>query len=165
MLVRKPLLRTLPLLGLALCLSLPSLAAEVATPGPDAARVQAIRDKLRTDRKAVVLHNLKLDAAQTAKFNTVYEAYAKEAGELARQRTRMVVESVNQGDKLTGAQAKQASKDSLALAEAELKLLRKYHPKMVKAVGQEEANRFLDVESKILALNHYDIAWTTPLSE
>ncbi len=164
MLVRKPLLRTLPLLSLALCLSLPSLAAEPAA-GPDAARVQAVRDKLRTDRKAVVLHNLKLDAAQTSKFNVVYEAYAKEAGELARQRTRMVVEAVTQGDKLTNAQAKQASKDSLALAEAELKLLRKYHPKMVKAIGQEEANRFLEVETKILALNHYDIAWASPLSE
>jgi len=160
--VSQPVVRTLLSSALALMMALPAAADQ--PPVPDAARVQAVRDKVRVDRKAVVLSNMKLDAAQAAKFSPVYDAYAAELFELARQRTRMAVEAVNQGDP-TGAQAKQSTKDTLTLAESEQKLLRKYTPKMVKAVGQTGAARFLDIETKLQALSHFDELWVTPLSE
>lgn len=163
MLVRIPLLRALACSGLALCLAMPAMAEQPTT--ADAARIQSVRDKLRADRKTVVLHNMKLDAAQTAKFLPVYEAYVGELNKLNRAQTRMVVDAVNKDGQLTAPQAKAASKDYLGLADAELKLLRKYHPKMVKAVGDVVANRFLQVEDKIHALSYFDIAWATPLSE
>ncbi|MDT9000600.1 hypothetical protein RQP53_15100 [Paucibacter sp. APW11] len=163
MLVRIPLLRALACAGLALSLALPAMAEQ--SPAADAARIQSVRDKLRTDRKSVVLHNLKLDAAQTAKFTPIYDAYAAELNKLNRELTRMVVAAVNSNGEMTGPQAKVASKDYLSLADAELKLLRKYHPRVVKAVGEVAGNRFLQVEDKIHALSRFDIAWATPLSE
>lgn len=144
--------------GIALTLSLglaaPAFAAGPA--GPDAAAVQAVRDAVRADRKAYVLKSLGLDEKKAQAFGKVYDAYAAELANLNRQSTRLSVEFIGFGDKPTDAQSKYFAKEYLAVEDAEFKAYRKYHPRIVKAIGEAGAARFLATERRIRALQEYD---------
>ncbi|MEJ6001553.1 hypothetical protein [Paucibacter soli] len=144
--------------GLALTLSMGLLAPAMAAgpTGPDAAAAQSVREQLRTDRKAYVLKSLALDDGQAKAFAKVYDAYAGELAELNRQSTRLAVEFIGFGDKPTDAQSKYFVKEYLAVEDAEFKVYRKYHPRIVKAIGQAGAARFLAVERRIRALQEFD---------
>lgn len=142
--------------ALSLALLLPAVPA-LAAPVPDASTAQSLRDAVRTDRKSVVLKSLALDEAQTERFVKIYAAYEKELDALHARFTRLVVEKVSAGDKLTERQAKYFSREYLAMADAENKLYRKYHPRVVKAIGETGAARFLSAERRIRALQDYDL--------
>ena len=94
---------------------------------------------------------------QGKKFVPVYEAYERELATLNRQFTRMSVEFVQIGEKPTNAQSKYFSKGYLGYVDAEQKLYKKYHPRVVKAIGEVGAARFLSVERRIRALQDYDL--------
>ncbi|MBO9686602.1 hypothetical protein [Roseateles chitosanitabidus] len=143
----------------ALCLSLTAALPAFADPAPvpDAAQAQTLRDAVRADRKAVVLKAMQLDEAQTKRFLPIYEAYERELSVLNRQFTRMSVEFVGVGDKPTNAQSKYFSRGYLGYVDAEQKLYKKYHPRVVKAVGEVGAAHFLSVERRIRALQDYDL--------
>lgn len=143
----------------ALCLSLTAALPAVADPAPvpDAVQAQTLRDAVRADRKAVVLKAMQLDDAQTKRFLPIYAAYERELQALNRQFTRMSVEFVSVGDKPTNAQSKYFSRGYLGYVDAEQKLYKKYHPRVVKAVGEVGAAHFLSVERRIRALQDYDL--------
>lgn len=132
-------------------------------PAAEAAKAQAQHGKLRTDRKGVVLRNMKLSEAQTARFAPLYDAYEKDLTEVNRKLTRVGVDYVNMGESITDAQAKQLAKDMLAFEEADAKLRRTTYAKVAKAIGEKNAVRFLQIENKIRAVVRYDMAATIPL--
>ena len=155
-----------------LAVTLWSGCATLATPvwaqqpgAADAAKVQAVRDKVRADRKGVVLRNMKLSEAELARFVPIYDAYEKDLSEVNRKLTRVGVDYVNMGDTVSDAQAKQLAKDLLAFEDAESKLRRAYYGKVAKAVGEKKAIRFLQIENKIRALSRFDMAVAIPLVE
>jgi hypothetical protein len=131
--------------------------------GPEAAKAQAMHDKLRTDRKGVVLRNMKLTEAQSARFVPVYDAYERSLTDVNRKLTRVGVDYVNMGESITDGQAKQLAKDLLAFEDADAKLRRTTYGKVAKAIGEKKAIRFLQIENKIRAVLRYDMAATIPL--
>lgn len=143
----------------ALCLSLAAALPVSADPiaAPDPVVAQSLREAVRADRKAVVMKAMELDDAQAKRFTPIYEAYARELNILNRQFTRMSVEFMNAGDKKTAAQSRYFSRSYLAFVDAEQKLYKKYHPRVVKAVGEIPAARFLGVERRIRAVQDYDV--------
>ena len=141
-------------LGLSLALILP---AQANTPVPEPGTVQTLREAVRADRKAVVLKALALDEAQTAKFGKIYDGYEKELTALTRKFNRVVVEHVGLGDKLNAQQAKYFAREQMAFVDAENKLYRKYHPRVVRAIGEVGAAKFLAAEQRLRALQDYDL--------
>ena len=61
--------------------------------------------------------------------------------------------------------AKKLLGDALAVEEAELKLKQSYVPKLERAQPEMNVARYIQIENKMRALVHYEIAAAIPLVE
>jgi len=150
----------LSMVAVALALG-PALQAS-AQGGPDPAAVQTLRDNIRADRKAVVERNLQLTSAEAAKFWPVYEAFQRELGPIRSRYNRAILDFVGT-ETMTDANAQRLSNEVLGADESDAKLRRSYAAKFSKAVGPKKAARYLQIESKIRALERFDQAAAIPL--
>jgi hypothetical protein len=146
----------------AVALALGPVPQASAQAGPDPAAVQTLRDNIRADRKAVVERNLQLAAADAAKFWPVYDAFQKELAPIRSRYNRAILDFIGT-DTMTDANAKRLMNEVVSSEEADAKLRRSYAPKFTKAVGSKKAARYLQIESKIRALERFDQAAAIPL--
>ena len=155
--MKKPL--ALAIAALAFAVALPA-AAQTA---PDAAAIQGIRDQLRTDRKVVIEHNMNLTPDEAKKFWPVYEAFQRELAPVQSRSNRALLDYIAAESNMTDANAKRLMGQLNSADEAEAKLRGSYYAKFSKAVGAKKAARYLQIESKIRALERYDQAAAIPL--
>lgn len=132
---------------------------------PTAAQMQALRDRIRADKKGLVAKNMALTEAEAAKFWPIYDDYQRDSAAVQRRRSRAILDYVGAGDSLTDGSAKQIVDELLAVEQAEAKLHRDYFRKLSRALPARKAARYLQIESKIDALYRYDLALTIPLVE
>lgn len=59
--------------------------------------------------------------------------------------------------------AKRLLKEALAIEEAEVRLKRSYLPRLEKVIPATKVARYLQIETKIRALMHYELAAQIPL--
>jgi hypothetical protein len=147
---------------MAVALALVPVLPANAQAGPDPAAVQALRDNLRADRKAVVERNMQLTSAEAAKFWPVYDAFQKELAPIRSRYNRAILDFVGT-ETMTDANAKRIADQVLAADESDAKLRRSYASKFNKAVGAKKAARYLQIENKIRALERFDQAAAIPL--
>jgi hypothetical protein len=129
----------------------------------DVTDMQALRAAVRTDKKAFVESTLKLTPAEAKKFWPLYDAYQRVLDTTGRQRAVIVESLVSMDKPLSDLYAKNLANGLIAADEAELKGRRKLHNAVMKALPDKKAARYLQLESKIRAVQAYDIAQTIPL--
>jgi hypothetical protein len=158
--------KTLLSAALAAVLVLPLAPAQVQAPDAqaEAAKVAALREKLRTDKRAVVAANMPLNDAQAKKFWPIYDDYQREWRALQDRRSRMVLEYVNTRE-MTDLHAKKLAEEALAIEREEARLHEKYFKRLARAIPATLAARYMQIESKIEALYRYDLARTIPLAD
>jgi len=129
----------------------------------DAADMQALRNAVRADKKALVASTLNLTEAEGKKFWPIYDGYQRNLDLINRQRV-LAVEGVIALDKpISDPFARNLSNQLIAADEAEIKARRTMHNKVMKALPPKKAARYLQLESKIRAFQAYDVALAIPL--
>jgi Spy/CpxP family protein refolding chaperone len=134
----------------------------------DVTDMQALRDAVRSDKKALVASTLNLTPAEAKKFWPVYDAYQRDV-DLANRRRNLAVQALIGLDKApSDLYARNLANELIAADEAEIKARRSLHNRLMRGVptrilSPNRAARYLQLESKIRAVQAYDIAANIPL--
>jgi hypothetical protein len=149
------------MLVFALSISVPAIAAEQPTDSD----MQILLEKIKSDKKLLVAANMKLSEAEAKKFWPVYDAYQVELKKL-NKRIAALIESYADdynNNSITDAKAKKMISEMVSIDEAEAAMKKSFVPKLYKALPAVKAARYLQIENKIRAVLHYELAAAVPL--
>ncbi|HEY1461510.1 MAG TPA: hypothetical protein VGH59_15805 [Casimicrobiaceae bacterium] len=125
--------------------------------------MDALRNAVRADKKALVTSTLNLTDAEAKKFWPIYDAYQRDVDAANRRRNMVVVDLVSANKPISELYARTLANELIGADEAEIKARRVMHNKVLKALPPRKAARYLQLESKIRAVQAYDIAVGIPL--
>src|SRR5690349_6941573 len=134
----------------------------------DVTDMDALRAAVRADKKAFVASTLKLTPAESKRFWPVYDAYQRSA-DAANQRRSLAVQAIVGLDKpISDLYARNLANDLIAADEEEVRARRALSNRLLRGVPSRvlppgKAARYLQLESKIRAMQAYDIAAGIPL--
>ena len=154
--------------GFAIALLLASLmagmTASAQTQAPSApATMDAIRQAVGADKRALVEKNMQLTPEEAKKFWPIYDEYQKELEKIVQKQNRAVLDYVNAENSMTDANARRIAKELVGADSDENKLREKTARKMLTALPARKAVRYLQIENKLRAFYRYDIAERIPL--
>jgi hypothetical protein len=129
----------------------------------DAARIQKFRERIRADQKAIVAQNLPLTDAEAKAFWPAYDKCHNDLEGAQRKLNRAILDYVNGESRMTDAHAKQIMRDLLAAESEETKARKSCYDRVAKVLPGKKAARYLQIESKIRALQRFDAAAVIPL--
>jgi Spy/CpxP family protein refolding chaperone len=146
--------------AVAMIAALPTQAQDAAAGVTD---MNALRTAVRADKKAFVTSMLQLTDAEAKKFWPIYDAYQRDLDLTNRRRNLVIVDVVGANKPISDLYAKNLATELLAADEAEIKSRRTMQNKVMRALPDKKAARYLQLESKIRAFQDYDIAVGIPL--
>ena len=129
----------------------------------DVTDMQALRKAVNADKRALVESTLKLTSVQARKFWPIYDAYQRSLEAANRRRVVAVEELIMRDRPLSDLYARNLANELIASDEAEIKARRTLHNRVMRALPPSKSARYLQLESKIRAVQAYDIAATIPL--
>jgi len=138
-------------------------ASRAADPVADVTDMQALQAAVKADKRAYVASVLKLTDAEAQKFWPVYDLYQKSLNLADRRRTRAIVEVVGTDRPMTDPYARSLATELIATDEAEIKARRTLQNRLMRSLPPRKAARYLQLESKIRAVEAYEIAQALPL--
>ena len=170
-------IRYLRLATLALALACaPAFGADKASPSPDkgaAAKpadkaadvtdMQMLRTAVQQDKKSFVASTLNLSDAEGKKFWPIYDTYQRTLDAVDRRRNKAVIDIVGMDRPMSDPYARQLANELIQTDEAEIKARRTLQNKLMRALPPRKAARYLQLESKIRAVEAYEIAQALPL--
>jgi len=127
------------------------------------AEMQQLRAALKTDKKAYVATALGLTDAEAKKFWPLYDAYQRTLNLANQDRNVVIVDLVGTDRPVTDAYAKYLLKDMIDADDAEVRARRTLQNRLIRVLPAKKAARYLQIESKIRAMQAYDIAVGIPL--
>jgi len=139
------------------------LPAHAQSTSADLTDMDALRNAVRTDKKALVASTLNLTPVEAKKFWPIYDEYQRSLEALNRKRALVVVSVVSKDEDVSGLYAKNLASELITGDEAEIKARRTMYNKLMRALPPLKAAQYLQLEAKIRALLGYDIASTIPL--
>jgi Spy/CpxP family protein refolding chaperone len=129
----------------------------------DVTDMQALRDVVKTDKRAYVASVLSLTDAEAKRFWPIYDAYQRTLNETSRRRV-VALEALLFRDKaMTNMAAKNLITELMAVDDAEEKARMRIRNRLMRALPAIKAARYLQLEDKIQAVRDYDLASTIPL--
>ena len=134
----------------------------------DATDMDALRAAVRADKKAFVAKMLQLTPAEAKRFWPVYDNYNRIADDANRRRSLAVQAIVTLDKPITDLYAKNLANELIAADEEEARARRTLTNRLMRGVPTRimpprKAARYLQLESKIRAMQAYDIASGIPL--
>lgn len=151
-----------PLLFAAAMFATPCAGAEGSA--ADVTDMQALRAAVKTDKKAFVASMLDLTDAEAKKFWPLYITYQRALDAASRQRNEVIVDLVGMSKPLSEPYAKNLVKELIAADDTEIRARRSLQNALLRAIPAKKAARYLQLESKIRAVQMYDIAIAIPLT-
>ncbi len=142
-------------------ISAPSASAQGSA--ADVTDLQALRAAVKADKKAYVASILALTPAEAKKFWPVYDAYQRTLDMTNREKNVTIMGVIGQDKPVSDPYAKQIAKDLIVAEEQETKARRTLYNRVMRALPATKAMRYLQLESKIRAVQAYDYAQTIPL--
>jgi len=119
---------------------------------------------IQSDRKGLVSRNMSLTPEESAKFWPIYEAQQKELARPEQERLRAVLDYVNTGAQVTGANAQRLVQTILDAEQDEVRIRRKYWDRLLKVLPADKAARYMQIENKMRAVQAYETARVMPLA-
>ena len=129
----------------------------------DVTDMQLLRSAVQQDKKSFVASTLDLTEAEAKKFWPIYNLYQRTLDQVDRRRARAFVEVVGRDQRISDPYAKTLALELIAADEAEIKARRTLQNRLMRALPPRKAARYLQLESKIRAVEAYDIAGALPL--
>ena len=124
--------------------------------------VDLMQSAFGMEKKAVVAQFVHPDAAQSAAFWQLYDAYETERKSLGLQRIELLKQYADNYDGMTNEQADQWMKQVISLQTKTDKLLVTYYNKVKKATSPIVATQFYQIESYILTAIRFKILDSVP---
>jgi len=146
----------------ALLVAGPVLAQEVTGD-----TMQALKEKVKADKKLVVSANLNLTEAEAKGFWPVYESYQKELGGL-NQRLATLIKSyadAYNANTIDDATAKKLLNDVVSIEQDEAALRKSSIGKFEKVLPMKKVAIYYQIENKIRAAVKYELAAAIPLAK
>jgi hypothetical protein len=163
-------MKTIRLLVVAslMAAALPVLAQSGAGTKPaagtaDAARIEKLRERIRSDPKALVAQNLQLTEKEAKAFWPAYDECHIKLDGAQRRVNRAMLDYINAGDAVTDANATKIAKEILAAEVDEANARKSCFDRVAKVLPGKKAARYLQIETKMRALVHFDTAVAIPL--
>jgi len=138
-------------------------AAQAPLPPEDAAKVAAVKEHARADKRTLVEKNMQLSADEAKRFWPLYDEYQKSLEKIVQRQNRAVLDYVNAESSMTDANAKRIAGEVLAADADEQKLRERTMRKMIAVLPAKKAVRYMQIENKLAAINRIDIAERIPL--
>jgi hypothetical protein len=134
----------------------------------DVTDMDALRAAVRADKKAFVASTLKLTPAEAKRFWPIYDNYQRIADAANRRKTLAVEAIVGLDKPITDLYAKNLANELIGADEQEVRARRALSDRLMRGVPTRvlpprKAARYLQLESKIRAMQAYDIAAGIPL--
>ena len=151
------------LLGLMLILAAPALAQNQPTPTD----MQILAEKVKADKKALVAVNMQLTESEGKGFWPVYDSYQQGLHSINERLASAIVEyadAYNKGS-VDNATAKKLLNEVLDIQQSEQTLQQTYVPKLEQVLPEVKVARYIQIENKIRAIIHYQLAAKIPLAE
>jgi len=159
-------------LVVAVSLVVPAIAQtnvsdSATTADSTAMNMQILRDKVRADKKLVVAQNMQLTDAEARAFWPIYEAYQTDLGKINERMKKVILAyaaAYNSG-LVTNEEAKKLMEEWLGTQDADVQLMRSYVPKLERSLPDMKVTRYIQIESKIRAVERYELSSQIPLVE
>ena len=129
----------------------------------DEAALAALRTAAQKDKRALVASTLNLTADEAKKFWPIYDSYQRDFDMLNRRRNTALEGLVARDRPMSDLYARNLANELIGTEEQEIKARRKMHNAVMRALPPKKAARYLQLESKIRAVQAYDIAVAFPL--
>ena len=134
----------------------------------DVTDMQALRKAVQTDKKALVASTLKLTDAEAKRFWPIYDAYQRDLDLINRRRVVAVEGLIGSDKAMSDLYARNFSNEMTSIDEAEIKARRSLQNRLMRGVPTrimtpKKAATYVQLESKIRAVQAYDIAANFPL--
>lgn len=131
----------------------------------DGTNVAALLAQAKTPegKKSLVASSLALTDAEAKKFWPVYDAYQRKLEVVNRQYSRTIEDVVMSGRPISDAYAKNLAKDLTEVEDADTRARKSMYASVVKVLPGRKAIRYLQLENKLQAAYHYEVATTFPL--
>jgi hypothetical protein len=127
--------------------------------------MDAVRDSLKAQKRAIIAVNMQLTEAEDAKFWPIYDSYQKDLGKINEKIAAMIVDYAKNYETLTNEKAHQLLTTNLVLEKDLLKLRESYLAKFGAVLPQKKVARYYQLENKIQAVIRYDLAEKIPLAK
>lgn len=125
--------------------------------------MQILREKVRADKKVLVLAALELTDAEAKAFWPVYNAYQSDMIVHYDRVEKLLTEYVAARETMTDDTATQLLGEFLALETSHAALWTGYLPRFQRVLPARKVARFYQVENKLRALLNYQLATDIPL--
>jgi hypothetical protein len=145
--------------------ALVGLGALAAAQDKPADNMQILRDKVKADKKLLVVSNMELTESEAKAFWPVYDQYQKDLGAMNERMVKMIKSYADayNAKSMTDDGAKKLTDEFIAIEKAETAMKESYVPKLSKVLPPRKVARYLQIENKIRALVKYDLAGQIPL--
>jgi hypothetical protein len=143
---------------LLVLLVLPMPAAAQASPS----EMDALRAAARADKRGHVASTLALTDAEAKRLWPAYDAYQRELDRANRRVSVALVEAAGRAGPVTDAYARNLGKELAAADDAEVRARRLLRDRALKALPARKAVAYLQLEWRLRAAQHYDLASGIP---
>jgi len=129
--------------------------------------MEALKEKVKADKKLVVSANLNLTDAEAKGFWPVYESYQKDLEGINQRTAKLIVSYADayNSNTIDDAKAKSLLDEALAIESAETLLKKSYMPKLEKVLPMKKVAVYYQIENKIRAVVKYELAGKIPLAK
>ena len=147
------------------------LAIALASPPPahaqdgnaEATNMQALREAMKTDKRAYIASMLSLTSAEAKRFWPIYDSYERVIEETSQRRVVALKDLVFRDSPTTNLAAKNLTQELTSIYDTETKARLRVARRAMRALPPIKAARFLQLEDKMLAVRDYDEASAVPL--
>jgi hypothetical protein len=153
-----------------LCAGAVALMASLAMPAmgqtaPTETDMQILAQKVKADKRLLVAVNMQLTDAEAKGFWPIYDAYQKDLeGVDGRLLSVISTYAAAYSDgSVPNDLAKHLIDEYLAIGQDEAKMTRSYVPKLAEVLPGAKVARYLQIETKIRAVERYELAGGIPL--
>ena len=126
---------------------------------------EMMRKDLRTERQSMVDQAMRLEAADKAKFWTIYDKYQGEYKALKDQRLVNIKKYADNFGMMTDAVADEIAMKSMDIDSQRAAMRKKYYQQMKGALGARVAGRFLFIEVVLDEMLGLQLASQIPVME
>ena len=127
--------------------------------------MEILRDKIKADKRLLVVVSMGLTESQAKGFWPVYNDYQKELGQIHRRIRALLISYAGDynNQTLTDAKAQKLIDEFVSIEKAEANLMASFAPKLNKVLPAKQVARYLQIENKIRSIINFDIAAQVPL--
>ena len=157
-------MRWLNLVGcLTLALAVPAVAQNPPARSTEADSMNAVRDRVRADKRRLVAENMRLTQAEAAVFWPVYDEFQTDLGRLADRGMKLIEFYAANIRSMTDTAANRMIEEHVALERDRAALLETYRPRLGSVLPPIKVALYYQIENKVRAIVNWELAKGIPL--